>query len=98
MWSIAIGLGMSRRDSWLVSEDMSANISREVAVTNGFSYLQCVNVSRRERLSAQVFFNMKVPSGNLHYERGKRQFDHGEERTSCVLTCARFIIVLNCFP
>lgn len=39
---MAIGLGMSRRDSWHVSEDISAKISLEVAVTNGFSYLQCV--------------------------------------------------------
>lgn len=46
MWSIAIGLGISRRDSWLVNEDMSANNSLEVAVTNGFSYLQCGEVSR----------------------------------------------------
>lgn len=39
---MAIGLGISRRDSWLVSEDISARTSLEVAVTNGFSYLQCV--------------------------------------------------------
>jgi hypothetical protein len=39
VWSIAIGLGISSRDSWLVNEDISASISLEVAVTNGFSYL-----------------------------------------------------------
>jgi hypothetical protein len=39
VWSIAIGLGISSRDNWLVSEDISASISLDVAVTNGFSYL-----------------------------------------------------------
>lgn len=66
MWSIAIGLGISKRDSWHVSEDMSANISLEVAVTNGFSYLRCINghagggyQPRRSTMEIQ---------DNLHYE------------------------------
>lgn len=43
---MAIGLGISRRDSWHVSEDISARISLEVAVTNGFSYLQCATIRK----------------------------------------------------
>lgn len=70
MWSIAIGLGISRRDSWLVSEDISANISLEVAVTNGFSYLQRVNVSCKSGHQPRGS-KMKVLNGNLHCEGRK---------------------------
>lgn len=63
---MAIGLGISRRDSWHVREDMSARISLEVAVTNGFSYL-----SRVTREAAVSTGEIEDKCGNLHCRVGR---------------------------
>jgi hypothetical protein len=96
-----MGLGISRRDSWLVSEDMSANISLELAVTNGFSYLQCVDLSHARGAAISLGVSRAKIQSELTL-RGIRKSTKPKKKKRWIkterLTCAGFVKMLYRFP